>query len=81
METTAQLTPAEIEDLQTSFAVCDPIQFARHLHTLDIPDAIKGQWLRLKVQQKPTERGDAMQKAIERAMSNFWNRLSERADV
>jgi hypothetical protein len=59
--TVNSLSAAQIEDLQTSFAVCNPLEFARHLHTLDIPDAIKGELLRAKVSQKPTERDDTMQ--------------------
>lgn len=80
MSTTEQnlnLTPAEVEDLQTSFAAMNALEFAKHLHTLNIPDSVKSEWLAAKVQQKPSERDDAMQKVIENAMLKFWSRLAE----
>jgi hypothetical protein len=80
-ETTTTLTTAQIEDLQLSFAMMNPIEFARHLQTLDIPDRVKAECLAAKVNQKPTEREDAMQNAISRAMTAFWNRLSESANA
>jgi hypothetical protein len=78
-QTLSSLSEAVIEDLTVSFAACNPLEFARHLHSLDMPDAIKGELLRAKVNQKPKERDDAMQNVIESAMSRFWSRLGNTA--
>ena len=59
----------------------NPLEFARHLNTLDIPDRVKSECLAAKVNAKPTEQHDAMQKAIERAMTAFWNRLGAETQI
>jgi len=76
MESTKTLTELELENLQLAFAAMDPLQFARHLQTIDLPNVARGEWLRRKIEQRPSEREGVMIEAIESAMAKFWQRLS-----
>ena len=76
-EMMASLPEAVLEDLETSYATCDPLQFARHLYTLDIDDKIKSVLLAAKVNQRPKERDGAMEQIIERSMNAFWQRIEQ----
>jgi hypothetical protein len=78
-ETTEQALatlPAEtLESLWLAFQTLNALEFARHLHTLGIPDALKREFLCAKVNQKPRDQENLMQAAIGRAMDSFWSRL------
>jgi hypothetical protein len=76
---TAQATPltlALMEELQTAFAAMNALEFARYLHTLAIPDAVKSEWLKCKVMLKPSEQENAMQNAVARAMDKWWTQFA-----
>ena len=75
-ETKTTLTELELENLQVAFAAMNPLEFARHLQTIDMPNVARGEWLRRKIEQRPTEREEIMCAAIEQAMTKFWHRLS-----
>jgi hypothetical protein len=69
------LSERQLEDLRLSFAAMNPIEFAAHLHALDLPIEIQRAWLRAKVDLKPTECAEALQNAIKRALGELWTRL------
>jgi hypothetical protein len=78
------LEGSERLDLATAFFVLNPLEFARKLHGLTIPEHITSQLLALKVAAPSgqTFSDEAMQNAVENAMSLWWSRLSvERADA
>ena len=65
------------EDLVNQFLLRNPLDFAKLLVTLDLPDAIKAQLLALKVGMKPAYNGESLEILIERAALQMWNRLAE----
>ena len=67
------------EELFYRFFVLDPLRFAKLLHSLSLPDAVKGQLLALKVGQPPQYKGEGLDILIDRAMSQMWARLAEQA--
>ena len=73
-----ELEDSERVDLAPSFCVLNPLEFARKLHGLTIPEHIESQLLALKV---ATPNGQSFsdevtQNAVENIMSRWWNRLS-----
>jgi hypothetical protein len=75
------LTASQAEDLRLSFAAMNPIEFARHLHALNLSIEIQRAWLRAKIDLKPRESEEALQNAVYRALESLWARLNERAVV
>src|ERR1700676_5250922 len=70
------------EDLFHRFFLENPLQVAKLLHSLAIPDAVKSQILALKVGMPPSHKGEDLEPLVERAMQNMWSRLGkERAHV
>lgn len=78
-ETPLEIAPVILEDLIASFRVMNALEFARHIHTMQISDAIKSEFIAAKVNQKPAEAEEEMSAAIERAVQKFWARLSDSA--
>jgi hypothetical protein len=75
-KTLASLPAETLESLWLSFETLNALEFAKYLHTLSgISDAVKREFLCAKVNQKPREQEDLMQKAVARAMDSFWSRL------
>jgi hypothetical protein len=76
------LEDSERLDLATAFFVLNPLDFARKLHELTIPEHITSQLLALKIAAPSgqTFSDEAMQNAVDVAMNSWWSRLSvERA--
>jgi hypothetical protein len=73
------LDDSERLDLATAFFVLNPIEFARKLHGLTIPEHVTSQLLSLKVAAPSgqTFSDEAMQNAVELAMGRFWQRMSD----
>jgi hypothetical protein len=73
------LEGSERLDLATAFFVLNPLEFARKLHGLTIPEHITSQLLALKVAAPSGQTfSDAgMQNAVSFAMNQFWQRLSD----
>lgn len=63
---------------QHFFLEPDPIQFARFLHSLGLPDRVHGELLALKVSIPPAYKSD-MSSLLERAAENMWQRIEDRA--
>jgi hypothetical protein len=86
METTAQklndilsaIEDAPLQDeLFQSFHLLNPIDYAKLLHSLSLPDATKAQLLALKVGMPTPYKGTDLEPLISRAMEQMWARLSE----
>jgi hypothetical protein len=63
------------EDLFNEFHMRNPLDFAKLLVALDLPDSTKAQLLALKVGQKPPYDGEPLEILIERAAMMMWARL------
>ena len=75
----ATLPESVLEELTTAFEVCDPLSFAKYLHTLrGLDDKSKGELLRCKIQLPPSKQDDLIAKSMERALAGFWQRLAAR---
>ncbi len=72
------VAPEIAEDILTSFAAMDPIQFARHISPMPLSNSLKSALLQAKIEQKPKEQDDAIERGIEKALSQFWTRLITR---
>ncbi len=66
------------EDLFNQFHILNPLEYARLLHSLNLPDGIKAQLLALKVGQKQPYKGTDLEPLIEKAMAQLWERLAEK---
>ncbi len=74
----AELTPAEHEELFTSFNIENPLELAKRLHShQDIPDATKSALLALRVGLPPKYETAGLSVVIEAAMQSFWAGLAE----
>jgi hypothetical protein len=78
---TAVEDASDREDTFNHFYALDPLQFAKLLHALSLPDAVKAQLLGLKVGQPQPYKGVDLEPLIENAMKLMWSRLAEQADV
>jgi hypothetical protein len=65
------------DDLRNRFYLLNPLEVARLLHSLDLPDAAKAQLLALKVGQPPQYKGPDLAPLVERAAEQFWERIVE----
>ena len=75
---------ADIEDaplrdeLFNSFHLCNPLEFAKLLHSSSLPDASKASLLALKVGMPQPYHGVDLEPLIARAMEQMWQRLTLR---
>jgi len=63
------------EDLFNQFHLLNPLEFAKLLHSLSLPDVTKAQLLALKVGQPVPYKGVDLEPLIEKAMGQMWSRL------
>ncbi len=63
------------EQLFQNFHLINPLEFAKLLHSLDLPDAVKAQLLRAKVEQPAAYKGVNLAPLVENAMAQRWKRL------
>jgi hypothetical protein len=78
-EQTATVSPEQKRDLEIAMGAMNPLEFAKHLHSLHLPDEVKSEWLLRKVNESPAEREEIMKRAIDKTMAEFWDRLAEEA--
>jgi len=67
------------EDLFNNFHMRNPLDFAKLLVSLDLPDSVKSSLLALKVGQKPPYKCEGLDVLIERSAQLMWTRLAEDA--
>ena len=65
------------EEIFNSFHILDPLQFAKLLHSLELPDSVKSQLLALKVGLPTPYTGVDLAPLIEKAMQIMWAQLGE----
>ena len=63
------------EHLAQSFYLLDPIQFAKLLISLDLPDRVKADLLRLKVELPPAYKGEDFEALLHRSMEKWWQKM------
>jgi hypothetical protein len=69
------LSEAEREQLTTAFYVFNPLELAKYLYRLSVPDRLKGELIRLKIERYGESQDDGLASAIELAAQKFWQRL------
>jgi hypothetical protein len=65
------------EDLFSRFFLENPLQIAKLLHSLSLPDSVKAKLLALRVGMPPSYKGTDLEPLISRAMEQMWQRLIE----
>ena len=71
------LPESTLTSILDAFEILNPLELARWLHSLKgVEDSVKGEILRAKISQPPAAAPDLFEKALERGMQNFWNRLT-----
>ena len=76
-ENLRHLPDETLESICNAFELLDPLSLAKWLHSLQgVSDGVKGEILRCKISQPPAAAPDLFEKAIERNMAAFWNRLA-----
>jgi hypothetical protein len=64
------------DQLFHNFHLVNPLEFAKLLHSLSaVPNAVKGQLLRAKVEQPAGYKGVNLAPLMENAMAQLWKRL------
>jgi hypothetical protein len=67
------------EDIFNNFHIRNPLDFAKFLIALDLPDSAKAKLLACKVSAKQKYNGEGLDVLIERAAQLMWARLAEDA--
>jgi hypothetical protein len=63
------------EEIFNSFYLLNPLEFAKLLVALALPDTLKASLLALKVGMPPAYKGVDLEPLVERAMQIMWARL------
>ena len=68
------------EDIFNRFFLENPLQVAKLLHSLTLPDSVKSKILALRVGMPPAHHGENLEILIEKAAMQMWARLAEDAE-